>query len=65
MPDARWNDPHDNGEWNRDDDRPRVYDQRDRDDPDPREALMQDLDLPRGEERELVVESRPCLRAEW
>ena len=34
--------------------RARVYDKRDRDD-DPREGLMRDLDLPRGEERELVV----------
>jgi hypothetical protein len=31
-----------------------VYDERDRDD-DPREGLMRDLDLPRGEERELVA----------
>ncbi len=34
--------------------RARVYDERDRED-DPREGLMRDLDLPRGEERELVV----------
>jgi hypothetical protein len=32
-----------------------VYDERDRVD-DPREGLMRDLDLPRGEERELVVD---------
>jgi hypothetical protein len=32
-----------------------VYDPRDRDPYDPREALMRDLDLPRGDERELVV----------
>jgi len=38
----------------RDDGRARTYDERDRDD-DPREGLMRDLDLPRGEERELVV----------
>lgn len=38
----------------REDGRGRVYDERDRDD-DPREGLMRDLDLPRGEERELVV----------
>jgi hypothetical protein len=38
----------------REDGRARVYDDRDRDD-DPREALMRDLDLPRGEERELVA----------
>ena len=38
----------------REDGRARVYDERDRED-DPREGLMRDLDLPRGEERELVV----------
>ena len=38
----------------REDGRARVYDDRDRDD-DPREGLMRDLDLPRGEERELVA----------
>jgi len=38
----------------REDGRARVYDDRDRDD-DPRESLMRDLDLPRGEERELVA----------
>jgi hypothetical protein len=32
----------------------RVYNERDRDD-DPREGLMRNLDLPRGEERELVA----------
>jgi hypothetical protein len=37
----------------REDGRARVY-ERDRDD-DPREGLIRDLDLPRGEERELVV----------
>lgn len=35
--------------------RARVYDQRDRDDDDPRDSLMRNLDLPRSEERELVV----------
>jgi hypothetical protein len=55
MSDARWSDPReydarDRDEW------PRVYDPRDRDDHDPREALMRDLDLPRGDERELVVD---------
>ena len=40
----------------RDDGRERVYDERDRDDHDPRDGLMHDLDLPRGEERELVVD---------
>ena len=38
----------------REDGRARTYDERDRDD-DPREGLMRDLDLPRGEERELVA----------
>ncbi len=39
----------------REDGRARVYDERDRAD-DPRDGLMRDLDLPRGEERELVVD---------
>ena len=34
----------------------RVYEGRDRDEVDPRDGLMRDLDLPRGEERELVVD---------
>jgi hypothetical protein len=55
MSDARWGDPRaydarDLGEL------PRVYDTRDRDDQDPRDDLMRDLDLPRGDERELVVD---------
>ena len=33
-----------------------MYDARDREDPDPRDALMRNLDLPRGDERELVVD---------
>ena len=37
------------------DGRARVYEVRDRDDRDPRDGLMRDLDLPRGDERELVV----------
>jgi len=53
MSDARWGDLR---ERDRDDERPRVYDERDRDDHDPRDCLMRDLDLPRGEERELVVD---------
>jgi hypothetical protein len=36
--------------------RPRVYEGRDLDDLDARGRLMRDLDLPRGEERELVVD---------
>jgi hypothetical protein len=47
-------DPREYGE--RDDERPRVYDGRDGDDRDPRDGLMHDLDLPRREERELVVD---------
>jgi hypothetical protein len=56
MSDARWGDPREydvrdpGHEW------PRVYDQRDRDEHDPRDGLMRDLDLPRGDERELVVD---------
>ena len=55
MSDARWSDPReydarDSGEW------ARVYDPRERDDRDPRDALMRDIDLPRGDERELVVD---------
>jgi hypothetical protein len=38
------------------DGRARVYEGRDRDDLDPRDGLMRDLDLPRGDERELVVD---------
>jgi hypothetical protein len=44
----------------REDGRARVYDERDRDD-DPREDLMRDLDLPRGEELEMVaLRDRVC-----
>jgi hypothetical protein len=43
MSDARW-------------DEPREYDARDRDEYDARDGLMRDLDLPRGDERELVVD---------
>jgi hypothetical protein len=56
MSDARWGDPREYGERDRDDGLPRVYDERDRDDYYPRDGLMHDLDLPRGEERELVVD---------
>lgn len=56
MSDVRWGDPREYGEQDRGDERPRVYDERDRDDRDPRDTLMHDLDLPRGEERELVVD---------
>ena len=56
MPDARWNDPRECDDRDRGDGRPRVYGEWDRDDYDPRDSLMQDLDLPRGEERELVID---------
>lgn len=56
MSDARWGDPREYGEHDRGDERPRVYDERDRDDHDPRDALMHDLDLPSGDDRELVVD---------
>ena len=50
MYDPRWDDPRE-----RDDGRARVYDQRDREH-DPRDGLMHDLDLPRGDARELVID---------
>lgn len=56
MPDARWNDPREYDDLDRGDSRPRVYGERGRDDHDPRDSLIHDLDLPRGEERELVVD---------
>lgn len=56
MSDARWGDPREYGDRDHGDERPRVYDERDRDDLDPRDGLTHDLDLPRGEERELVVD---------
>jgi hypothetical protein len=40
----------------REDGRARVYDQRDRTEHDPRDGLMHDLDLPRGDAREFVVD---------
>ena len=48
---TRRDDPRD-----RDDERDRVYDARDRDRYDPREGLMHDLDLPRGDARELAID---------
>ena len=51
MYDPRWDDARD-----RDDGRARVYDERDRTDHDPRDGLMHDLDLPRGDARELVID---------
>ena len=56
MSEPRWGDVRDRDGRELDDGRGRVYDERDRDDHDPRDALMRDLDLPRGDERELVVD---------
>jgi hypothetical protein len=49
MPDARWNDPREYDDLDRGDGCPRVYGERDRDDHDPRDSLIHDLDLARGE----------------
>ena len=38
------------------DGRARAYEERDRDDLDPRDGLMRDVDLPQGDERELVLD---------
>jgi hypothetical protein len=56
MSDARWGDPREYDARDRSNDWQRVYDPRDRDERDPRDGLMRDLDLPRGDERELVVD---------
>jgi hypothetical protein len=56
MSDARWGDPREYDARDHGDEWPRVYDPRDRDEHDPRDGLMRDLDLPRGDERELVVD---------
>jgi hypothetical protein len=56
MSDVRLGDPREFDERDRGDEWPRVYDPRDRDEHDPRDGLMRDLDLPRGHERELVVD---------
>ena len=56
MSDARWNDPREYDDRDRSDDCSRVYGEPDRDDHDPRDSLIHDLDLPRGEERELVLD---------
>jgi hypothetical protein len=54
MSDPRWG--HARARDGRDHGRERVYDEHDRDDHDPRDGLSRDLDLPRGRERELVVD---------
>ena len=56
MSDPRWGDVQDRDERELDGGRGRVYDERDRDDQDSRDGLMHNLDLPRGDERELVVD---------
>jgi hypothetical protein len=56
MSDARSGDPCEQDTRDRGDEWPRAYDSRDRLEHDPRDALMRDLDLPRGDERELVVD---------
>jgi hypothetical protein len=56
MSDARWGDPRDCDPRDRGDERPRVYDPRERDEHDPRDGLMRDLDLPRNDVREWVVD---------
>ena len=56
MSDARWGDPREYDARDRGDDWSRVYDVRDRDPDDPRDALMHNLDLPLSNERELVVD---------
>lgn len=56
MSDARWDDPREYDTRVPGDEWPRVYDPRERDDHDPRDTLIRDLDLPRGDEREVVVD---------
>jgi hypothetical protein len=56
MSDPRWNDPREYDARDPEDQWPRVCDPRDRDDHDPRDGLMRELDLPRADERELVVD---------
>lgn len=54
MSDARWGGPREYDARDPGDEWPRLYDPREKDGHDPRETLMRDLDLPRGDERELV-----------
>jgi hypothetical protein len=56
MSDTRWGDSREHDPRDQRDEWPRVYDPRDRNDYDPRDALMRDLDVPRSDERELVVD---------
>ena len=59
MYDSRWDDlrEHDDG-------RARVYDERHRDDYDPRDGLIRDLDLPTRRGARAGGRSRRCLRVE-
>jgi len=56
MSDARWDDPREYDARDQGNEWPRVYDPRDRDEHNARDGLMRDLDLPRGDERELVID---------
>jgi hypothetical protein len=56
MSDARWGDPREYDARDRGNEWPRVYDARDRHEHNPGDGLMRDLDLPRGDARELVVD---------
>ena len=49
MSDARWGDPREYDARDRGDESARVYDPRDRNEHDPRDGLMRNLDLPRGD----------------
>src|SRR5687768_11701522 len=52
MPDARWNDPLDSGERDRDEERPRMYEDRDHDDHDPRDAGAPHVRSGAGDDRD-------------
>jgi hypothetical protein len=56
MSDAQWGDPREYDARDSESEWPRVYDPRDLSEHDPRDGVMRDLDLPRGDERELVVD---------
>jgi hypothetical protein len=68
MYDPRWDNPRE-----RDDGRPRVYAERERDDHDPRDSLMHDLDLPRRAARSaswsltrpIATSQRSSANREW
>jgi hypothetical protein len=64
MSDARWSDPREYDARDSGNEWLRVYDPRDRDEHDARDGLMRNLDLPRGQDRELVVD-RDRIYASW